>query len=58
MLPVPPINVLNGGVHANKPVDFQEFMVMPLGAGSLADALRMGAEVYAALEATLRQRGL
>jgi enolase len=58
VLPVPAMNVLNGGVHADNPVDFQEFMVAPVGAGSFADALRVGAEVYQELKATLRQRGL
>src|ERR1700729_4020015 len=58
LLPVPAMNVLNGGVHADNPVDFQEFMVAPIGAGSFADALRMGAEVYQELKATLKQRGL
>ena len=58
LLPVPAMNVLNGGVHADNPIDFQEFMVAPVGAGSFADALRMGAEVYHQLKATLRQRGL
>jgi enolase len=52
------MNVLNGGVHADNPVDFQEFMVAPVGAGSFADALRMGAEVYQELKATLKERGL
>jgi enolase len=52
------MNVLNGGVHADNPVDFQEFMVAPVGAGSFADALRMGAEVYQELKVTLKQRGL
>ena len=46
LLPVPAMNVLNGGVHADNPVDFQEFMVAPVGAASFADALQMGAEVY------------
>ena len=58
LLPVPAMNVLNGGVHADNPVDFQEFMIAPVGAGSFADALRIGAEVYHELKATLRQRGL
>jgi len=58
VLPVPAMNVLNGGVHADNPVDFQEFMVAPVGAGSFADALRVGAEVYQELKATLKQRGL
>jgi enolase len=58
LLPVPLMNVLNGGVHADNPVDFQEFMIAPLGAGSFAEALRMGAETYQQLKATLRSRGL
>ena len=58
LLPVPAMNVLNGGVHADNPVDFQEFMIAPVGAGSFADALRIGAEVYHELKATLSQRGL
>jgi enolase len=58
LLPVPAMNVLNGGVHADNPVDFQEFMVAPVGAGSFAEALQMGAEVYHELKATLRERGL
>ena len=55
LLPVPAMNVLNGGVHADNPVDFQEFMVAPVGAGSFAEALRMGAEVYQELKATLKR---
>jgi enolase len=58
LLPVPTMNVLNGGVHADNPVDFQEFMVAPVGAPSFAEAMRMGAEVYARLKTTLRDRGL
>jgi enolase len=58
LLPVPAMNVLNGGVHADNPIDFQEFMIAPVGAGSFADAVRMGAEVYQQLKGTLRQRGL
>jgi enolase len=58
VLPVPTMNVLNGGVHADNPVDFQEFMVAPVGAGSFAQALQMGAEVYHELKATLKERGL
>ena len=50
LLPVPMMNVLNGGVHADNRVDFQEFMIVPRGAGSFAECLRMGAEVYHALE--------
>ena len=58
LLPIPAMNVLNGGVHADNPVDFQEFMIAPVGADSFADALRIGSEVYHHLQATLRQRGL
>ena len=58
LLPVPTMNVLNGGVHADNPVDFQEFMIAPVGAGSFAEAVRMGAEVYQQLKSTLRERGL
>jgi enolase len=58
VLPVPMMNVLNGGAHADNRVDFQEFMVMPLGAPSFAECLRMGAEVFHALRATLHERGL
>jgi enolase len=58
VLPVPMMNVLNGGAHADNKVDFQEFMVVPVGAGSFADALRMGAEVFHALKRTLHERGL
>jgi enolase len=58
VLPVPMMNVLNGGVHADNRVDFQEFMVVPVGAQSFAQALRMGTEVFHALKSTLRGRGL
>jgi enolase len=58
LLPVPMLNVLNGGVHADNPVDFQEFMIVPLGADSFTQALRMAAETYQELKATLRVRGL
>jgi enolase len=58
LLPVPTMNVLNGGVHADNPVDFQEFMIAPVGAGSFAQAVQMGAEVYHELQRTLRSRGL
>jgi enolase 1/2/3 len=58
LLPVPTMNVLNGGVHADNPVDFQEFMIAPVGAGSFAQAMRMGTEVYHELQRTLKQRGL
>jgi enolase len=58
VLPVPMMNVLNGGAHADNKVDFQEFMVVPVGAGSFAEALRIGAEVFHALKRTLHDRGL
>jgi enolase len=58
VLPVPMMNVLNGGAHADNKVDFQEFMVVPLGAHSFSEGLRMGTEVFHALKGTLRERGL
>jgi enolase len=58
LLPVPMMNVLNGGAHADNDVDFQEFMVVPVGAPSFSDGLRMGVEVYHALKAVLKERGL
>ncbi|RPI09349.1 MAG: phosphopyruvate hydratase, partial [Actinobacteria bacterium] len=58
VLPVPMMNVVNGGVHADNSVDFQEFMVMPIGAPSYREALRWGAETYHALKALLHERGL
>ena len=58
ILPVPMMNVLNGGAHADNKVDFQEFMVVPAGAASFADCLRMGAEVFHALKKTLHDAGL
>jgi enolase len=58
VLPVPMMNVLNGGAHADNKVDFQEFMVVPCGAGSFSECLRMGAEVFHALRRTLHKRGL
>jgi enolase len=57
-LPVPMMNVINGGVHAANSIDLQEFMVVPLEAESFADALQIGAEVYHALQKVLRDRGL
>ncbi|MBE3573644.1 MAG: phosphopyruvate hydratase [Moorella humiferrea] len=57
-LPVPMMNILNGGKHADNNVDIQEFMVMPAGAGSFAEALRMGAEVFHSLKAVLKGKGL
>ncbi len=56
-LPVPMMNILNGGAHADNNVDFQEFMVMPVGAESFADALRTGAEIFHQLKAVLKSRG-
>jgi len=56
-LPVPMMNILNGGAHADTSVDFQEFMVMPVGAGSFAEALRIGAETFHALRGILKARG-
>jgi enolase len=56
-LPVPMMNILNGGAHADSSVDFQEFMVVPVGAGSFAEALRMGAEIFHALRGILKLRG-
>lgn len=58
LLPLPLMNILNGGAHADNNVDVQEFMVAPVGLPSLAEALRAGAEVYHALKAELRRRGL
>ncbi len=58
VLPVPMMNVLNGGAHADNAVDFQEFMLVPVGAPSFAEALRVGAEVFHHLKRTLRDRGL
>jgi enolase len=58
VLPVPMLNVLNGGVHADNNVDFQEFMVMPVGAASFREALRWGAETYHVLKGVLHERGL
>jgi enolase len=57
-LPVPMLNVLNGGAHANNSIDFQEFMVMPVGAASFSEALRWGAETYHALRTLLNERGM
>jgi enolase len=57
-LPVPLLNIINGGVHADTRVDFQEFMVVPAGAPSFAEALRMGTEIFHALKRTLHDRGL
>lgn len=56
-LPVPMMNILNGGSHADNSIDFQEFMVMPYGAGSFSDALRMGTEVFHHLKSALKKKG-
>jgi len=58
VLPVPMLNVLNGGVHADNSVDFQEFMIMPIGAASFSEALRWGTETYHALKTILHEKGL
>jgi len=58
ILPVPMMNIINGGAHADNSVDIQEFMILPVGAESLAEALRCGAEIFHALKAVLHKRGL
>ncbi len=58
LLPVPMMNILNGGAHADNPIDFQEFMVMPVGAPTLAEALRCGAEIFHTLKKRLHDSGL
>ena len=57
VLPVPMMNIINGGKHADNNVDLQEFMVMPVGAASFSEALRMGSEVYHALKSSLKSKG-
>ncbi|MFC6047794.1 phosphopyruvate hydratase, partial [Methylobacterium hispanicum] len=57
VLPVPMMNIINGGAHADNPIDFQEFMIMPVGADSLAEAVRMGAEVFHTLKSALKKAG-
>ncbi len=57
-LPVPMMNIVNGGVHADNPIDFQEFMIMPVGAPTFAEALRAGAEIFQTLKAALKSAGL
>src|SRR6202795_2662026 len=57
LLPVPMMNIVNGGVHADNPIDFQEFMIVPLGASSFAESLRAGAEVFHTLKAALKSAG-
>jgi enolase len=58
VLPVPMMNILNGGAHSDAPIDFQEFMIMPRGAPDFSEALRYGVEVFHALKAVLKDRGL
>ncbi|MAL08977.1 MAG: phosphopyruvate hydratase [Maricaulis sp.] len=57
VLPTPMMNIINGGAHADNPIDFQEFMVMPIGAGSFTEALRCGAEIFHALKSALKKAG-
>ena len=57
-LPVPMMNILNGGKHADNPIDIQEFMIMPVGASSCSEAIRMGAEVFQALKSNLKKAGM
>src|SRR6201996_8121435 len=56
-LPVPMMNIVNGGVHADNPIDIQEFMIQPVGAGTVADGIRMGSEIFAALKKGLHDAG-
>ncbi len=56
-LPVPMMNIINGGMHADNPIDFQEFMIMPVGAGTFADGLRCGAEIFHTLKGELKKAG-
>ncbi|MPT48171.1 MAG: phosphopyruvate hydratase [Sphingobium sp.] len=58
VLPVPMMNIINGGEHADNPIDFQEFMIMPVGADSIADAVRVGAEIFHTLKKGLHDKGL
>jgi enolase len=57
VLPVPMMNIVNGGAHADNPIDFQEFMIMPVGAASFSEGLRAGAEIFAALKKQLKDAG-
>ncbi len=57
ILPVPQMNIINGGVHADNPIDFQEFMILPTGAATFAEALRMGSEIFHALKQALHDAG-
>jgi enolase len=58
VLPVPMMNIINGGAHADNPIDFQEFMIMPVGAGTIGEAIRWGAEVFHTLKKKLHDQGL
>jgi len=58
LLPVPMMNIINGGEHADNPIDIQEFMIMPIGAGNIKEAIRMGSEVFHTLQAELKSAGL
>jgi enolase len=58
VLPVPMMNIINGGVHADNPIDFQEFMIMPIGAPTLSEALRCGSEIFHTLKKALADKGL
>ena len=57
-MPVPMMNIINGGEHADNSVDMQEFMIVPTGAGSISDAIRYGAEIFHALKSVLNKKGL
>src|SRR5262245_21291491 len=57
LLPVPMMNIINGGAHADNPIDFQEFMIMPIGATSFAEGLRMGVEIFQTLKGALKEAG-
>jgi len=57
LLPIPMMNIVNGGMHADNPIDFQEFMIVPVGAPSIAEAVRMGAEIFHTLKADLKAAG-
>jgi enolase len=58
LLPVPMMNIVNGGVHADNPIDFQEFMIMPVGSANFAEGLRAGSEIFQVLKSQLKQAGL
>src|SRR5438067_2647233 len=58
VLPVPMMNILNGGAHSDAPIDFQEFMIMPKGVTSFSEALRAGVEIFHSLKGILKERGL